>query len=244
MADDLFGGHAALYASVRPSYPPELIDWVAAQCQNRSRALDVATGNGQAARDLAEHFDDVVAIDVSDAQLREAKPHPRIRYAVASAESTGLADRSVDLVAAAQALHWFENAAFSAELTRVLRPGGVFAAWGYAFFHIDDDVDSVLRLAVLDVIEPYWPARSRVLWDGWTSVTLPGTPIETPSFEMNEVVTLDSLWKFMSSWSGWQRAVAAGVAVDAGRELVEEVWGDGSPRTKRTPLIFRATRLG
>lgn len=43
---------------------------------------------------------------------------------------TGLADRSVDFITAAQAFHWFDGPAFRAECLRVLRPGGrVFLIW-------------------------------------------------------------------------------------------------------------------
>jgi ubiquinone/menaquinone biosynthesis C-methylase UbiE len=44
---------------------------------------------------------------------------------VALAEASGLADRSVDLVSVAQALHWFDLGRFFAEVQRVARPNAV-----------------------------------------------------------------------------------------------------------------------
>src|SRR5512144_1205793 len=115
---DHFSKTAAAYASFRPDYPPALVAWVASVAPARERAWDCATGNGQAARLLAAHFREVVATDASEAQLREATPHPNVTYAVARAEQSGLPDASCDLVTVAQALHWFELPRFYAEAKR------------------------------------------------------------------------------------------------------------------------------
>ena len=45
----------------------------------------------------------------------------------ATAEATGLASGSLDLLTAAQAFHWFNPPYALAEFARVLRPGGVLA---------------------------------------------------------------------------------------------------------------------
>src|SRR5688572_2187289 len=57
-----------------------------------------------------------------------------VSVAAEPGERTALADASVQLVAVAQALHWFDRDAFFAECARVLAPGGVLAAWGYPDF--------------------------------------------------------------------------------------------------------------
>src|SRR5690606_38991403 len=120
-----FGAVAADYAAFRPTYPEALFAWLAAESPGHALAWDCATGNGQAALALAEHFDAVLATDVSAAQLTHAPPHPHVRYAVAPAEAAPLADASADLVTVAQAFHWFDRDAFFAEAGRVLRPGGL-----------------------------------------------------------------------------------------------------------------------
>ena len=51
---DLFSLQAADYARFRPVYPPELYAWLAAQAPARQLAVDVGTGNGQAAIALLE----------------------------------------------------------------------------------------------------------------------------------------------------------------------------------------------
>lgn len=87
-------------------------------------------GNGQAAEALAPHFKSVHATDASAKQIAEARPIANIRYAVEPADLCSLKNNSADLVTVAQALHWFAHDNFYAEVKRVLKPGGIFAAWG------------------------------------------------------------------------------------------------------------------
>jgi SAM-dependent methyltransferase len=128
---DHFSKISSQYAASRPRYPRALYEWLAQIAPGRERAWDCACGNGQAASDLAGHFSQVIATDLSAEQLREATPHPRIEYPAAVAEASGLPVGSVDVVTVAQALHWFELNRFYQEVRRVLRPGGVLAAWCY-----------------------------------------------------------------------------------------------------------------
>ncbi|HEX3049563.1 MAG TPA: class I SAM-dependent methyltransferase [Aggregatilineaceae bacterium] len=53
---------------------------------------------------------------------------PNIRYQDGIGAKTGLADECADIVTVAQALHWMEPEPTFAEVARILRPGGVFAA--------------------------------------------------------------------------------------------------------------------
>ena len=72
----------------------------------RQLALDVACGTGQVAVSLADAFHRVVAQDSSASQLQHAQQRSNIAYEQAPAEATGLPPASVDLVTAAQCLHW------------------------------------------------------------------------------------------------------------------------------------------
>jgi SAM-dependent methyltransferase len=48
-------------------------------------------------------------------------------------DASGIESNTVDLVTVGQALHWFELPQFYAEVSRILKPGGVFAAFGEVF---------------------------------------------------------------------------------------------------------------
>ena len=77
MFKDLFSLQAADYARFRPVYPPELYAWLAAQAPARGLAVDVGTGNGQAAVALAAHFDRGSGVEASAGRLTEAAPAAR-----------------------------------------------------------------------------------------------------------------------------------------------------------------------
>src|SRR5260370_24511275 len=121
---DHFAQAAPAYATFRPRYPAALFAALAAHAPARHLAWDCATGTGQAAISLADHFEQVVATDASEAQLAAALPHPPVRYQRAPAEASGLPARSVALVTGAQALPWLPPPAFSPERRGVRAPQG------------------------------------------------------------------------------------------------------------------------
>ena len=122
-----------------------LYDFIAGHAPDRGRAWDCGCGNGQAAVALAAHFDAVDASDPSAEQIAQALPHPRVAYAVHPAEHTAYPDASFDAVCVAQALHWFDHARFWPEARRVMKPGALFAAWGYSWMQVSPAFDAALQ---------------------------------------------------------------------------------------------------
>ena len=109
---------AAGYAAFRPTYPGGLAAGLAALAPDRALAVDVGCGSGQLTGALAGHFDTVVGVDVSEAQLAHAAADPRIRYLVGSSDALPVPDGSAALVVAAQVAHWFDLPRFDAEARR------------------------------------------------------------------------------------------------------------------------------
>lgn len=128
------------YAQFRPRYPEALFQEVLSRAAARGTCVDIGCGTGQATEVLAQHFDTVVGIDPSETQLTEARQTAatNVTYRVGVAHSTGVADASADLVTVAQAVHWFDHEKFNAEVTRILKPGGVYVCWGYGTNTIDN----------------------------------------------------------------------------------------------------------
>src|SRR6185503_4614338 len=182
-----FSPLAATYARARPTYPAALYQWLAGLCRCRELAWDCATGNGQAALGLAGHFAHVVATDRSAEQLRHAPRHSRVEYRLASAERSGLAVASVDLVTVAAALHWLDFASFFAEAARVSRPGGVLAAWTYHTAICEPPFDRAFHRLYWDVLRPFFDDRVRYVDDKYAGIEIPGEPIASPPF----TVTVD-----------------------------------------------------
>lgn len=240
---DHFSAQAADYRRFRPSYPPELFDWLAAIAPARERALDVGTGNGQAALGLALHFAEVIATEPSAAQLALAEPHPRVRYAAGTAERLDLPDSSVDLVTAAQAAHWFDGRRFAAEVRRVLRPGGVVAVWTYETFRAGPPVDALIGQFYRDVVGPYWPPERRHVEERYATLSLPFPDVEAPSFELRSTWDVDTALDYLGTWSSVvrYRRLRGGDPLALLAPLLRAAWGPGT-RELRWPIHLRAAR--
>ena len=244
---DHFSGHAGSYAEFRPRYPAALFDFLAAVSPSRRRAWDCATGNGQAALDLAARFEAVVATDASARQLEEAFPHERVTYRVAPAERSGLPDASFDLVTVAQALHWFDVEAFWVEVRRVLVPGGVVAAWCYSMLETEPAIDAILDRFYHDTVGPWWPPERHLVEEGYRSLPLPFEPIGAPAFAITLALDLEGLLGYVRTWSAVRRYAAehGSDPVDALREEIAPSWGDPARRRAvRWPIHLRVGRCG
>ncbi len=242
---DHFSGVASEYALFRPLYTEPLFDWLAGLAPRRDLAWDCATGSGQAAVALASRFERVIATDASAGQVAAAIPHPRVEYRVATAEASGLNPASVDLVTVAQALHWFDRPAFYAEARRVVRPGGVVAAWTYGHPSIDETrADLLLQRFYSETVGPYWPKERALVDAGYRTIDFPfaGAP-PPPVFEMETSWPLAALVGYVATWSAVTRFRAAKGedSVAAFAEALQPLWGDPQrPRRIAWPLALRA----
>jgi SAM-dependent methyltransferase len=78
--------------------------------------------------------------------LAAAAPAPHVEYREAFASQTGLRDGTADIVTCSQSLHWMEPEPTFAEAARILRPGGVFAAYDYDWPPtVDPELDEAYR---------------------------------------------------------------------------------------------------
>lgn len=202
-----FGQNSDAYKAARPAYPEALFEWLASVCGTAARddlnAWDCGTGNGQSALGLARHFAHVDATDVSAEQIAVAAAHPRIAYKVCAAEASGLAGATYDLVAVAQALHWFDFDRFWPEVRRVTKPGAFFAAWGYAWMHSDADVERGLLEPWLTVVERYWAPQNKTLWDSYpvTRTKFPFARVSTPQFAISQALKAEEIVAYLETWS-------------------------------------------
>ncbi|HEX8386022.1 MAG TPA: class I SAM-dependent methyltransferase [Rubricoccaceae bacterium] len=247
-APDHFSDGSAGYAAFRPTYPDALFDWIGGAAPGRALAWDAGTGSGQAAVALADRFDRVVATDLSGSQIAHALPHVDVTYRVAPAEQSGLPDASVDAVTAAQALHWFATDAFYDEVRRVLRPGGLVAAWTYgnAAF-ATPAVGALVDRFYAETVGPDWPPERAHVESGYASLPFPFARVEAPALAVEAALTLDGLAGYLRTWSATARYRATtGVdPVDALVPALAGVWGDAR-RAERTrwPLTVLAGRAG
>ncbi|HYP69230.1 MAG TPA: class I SAM-dependent methyltransferase [Thiobacillaceae bacterium] len=247
---DHFSTGSPDYAAFRPNYPPALFAWLAGLCRRRELAWDCATGNGQAALELAHHFKQVIATDASAQQIEAAKHLPGVEYRVAAAEASGLKTISVDLIAVAQAVHWFDLERFYAEARRVLHPGGVIALWGYGPPILPEPMDQALAHFYAHTIGPYWPPERTLVDDRYRSLAFPFDEVPAPSFAIEVSWNLPRLIAYLATWSAVKRYIAA-IGTNPLTELEAELalhWSpqgsrrdgpDGGARRLEWPLFLR-----
>ena len=244
---DHFGKVAGQYADFRPHYPSALFEWLSAQCQDHDLVWDCGAGSGQASVALAEYFQQVHATDASAGQIAQATAHPRVHYAVAAAESSGLASASADLVTIAQALHWFDLPLFYAEARRVLKPGGVIAAWSYGITTVEGEaVNAAIQHFYKAVIGPYWPAERHHVETGYREIEFPFDGIAIPDISMSAEWSLAQLLGYLRSWSASARyQTATGEdAVQALGQMLIPLWGQPeNTRLISWPLAILAGRV-
>jgi SAM-dependent methyltransferase len=242
---DHFSRQSAAYSRHRPGYPDELIEFVVAGAPDRQLAIDCATGNGQAALQLAPHFDLVLAVDGSESQIAKAREHPRVHYAVATAECLPVSSGCASLVVAAQAAHWFDFDRYYAECRRALKPRGVVAAWTYELFRFDSALDAMVHEFYASEVGPYWPAERRYVEEGYRTLPFPFVEEGRPAFELVTGWTLDDVLGYLASWSAVQRykdARGQDPLVAFGARLAA-AWPPEPVATLRWPIHLRLGRV-
>jgi len=241
---DHFSTVASSYAAFRPTYPPEMISFLAGLAPGRDLAWDCACGSGQAAFLLADHFERVVATDASPEQIGNAAPHPRVGYSVAREDGSGLPDASVSLVTVAQALHWLDRPRLYAEVDRVLRPGGVFAAWCYVLLRISPEIDRVLDWFYSERVGRFWPPERRHTENGYRDLPIPFDEIPGGEWWISSRLDLPRLLGYIGTWSSVRNCRAAGD--DPMPELEAALaphWPDAAARREiRSPVSLRMSR--
>ena len=245
MAQDLFSGHAGAYAKARPTYPPSLFQALADLAPGRTLAWDCATGNGQAALPLAEHFEAVRATDLSPQQLQEAPRHSRITYALGREDESGLEPGTADLVTVAQAYHWFDRDRFHGEVRRVLRPRGLVAIWCYERLQVGLEVDAVIDRLYRQVLEGWWSPERALVETGYTTLPFPFDPVAMPSLAIEGVWSLGNLVAYLETWSALQKKWRATGQnpLDEVRGELEGAWGGDAPKPIRFPLSLKVGRV-
>jgi SAM-dependent methyltransferase len=128
--EERFSDRVSDYIKYRPGYPAALFDhlvhelgitpdWIVA---------DVGAGTGILSAEWVRRGHQVFGVE-PNTPMREAAEEllkGETRYACldGSAEHVGLPIRSIDLIVAGQAFHWFKPTEARAEFQRILKPGG------------------------------------------------------------------------------------------------------------------------
>jgi SAM-dependent methyltransferase len=246
MSSDHFTPVAAQYATFRPSYPDELFDWLAGIAPQCGMAWDCGAGNGQATVALAARFKNVLATDISAAQLAAAPVLPNIEYRESAAEASGLPDGSVDLVTVAQAMHWFDLPKFHTEVRRVLKPRGVLAVWGYNRLLIPHpELQKIVDRFYEEKIGACWPPERVHVETAYRDLPFPFPRLDAPQFSLHKDWSRLQLLGYLRSWSavGRFKAVNGYDPVDALAEEIAAFWPEEECYRVEWPLFMLAGRV-
>jgi SAM-dependent methyltransferase len=138
-------GFAAHYDRFRPKPPGLLLEVLCryARVERPALVVDLGCGTGLSTRAWSGIAHRVVGIEPNGAMLAAADPAPGVEYREAFAHETGLPADSAEIVTCSQSLHWMDPEPTFAEVARILRPGGVFAAYDYDWPPVvDPEVDA------------------------------------------------------------------------------------------------------
>lgn len=136
-----WNGVSATYDAHRPAAPAALAPLLTqlAEAPQPALVVDLGSGTGLSTLPWAGVARQVIGVEPNDEMRAQAERRAardlsgaaQVRFVAAPAERTGLPDACADIVTASQAFHWMEPTETLAEIARILRPGGVFAAYDY-----------------------------------------------------------------------------------------------------------------
>ncbi|MGZ3664169.1 MAG: class I SAM-dependent methyltransferase [Ktedonobacterales bacterium] len=139
-SSDAWTGKATSYDRARPTPPPALLDLLIQliHLPRPTLVVDLGSGTGLSTAIWGERAERVIGIE-PNADMRKAAVHKvedsphaaHIEYREGLAHQTGLPDACADIVTCAQSFHWMEPTSTLAEIARILRPGGLVAAYDY-----------------------------------------------------------------------------------------------------------------
>lgn len=246
MAKDLFSKQSDLYARYRPTYPKELYEYILSFVKDKNTAWDCATGNGQAAVVLADHFKKIIATDISTAQIEKAIFKENIEYKVCSAESTPFEENTFDLVTVAQAYHWIKWDEFKKEVTRVSKTDAVIAVWMY-YNHTtgDKQIDDAVRDFYENVTKPYWDYERRYVEELYNTVEFDYELLAVKQFETVLNWQREDLLGYISSWSAVQKMIKVNghSPIPIIEEEIKKLWPEDEVKKVTFPIYLKLGKI-
>ena len=260
-----FQGFGQLYDQNRPAAPTEVVSILTSYLGERPRSvLDVGCGTGLSSWIWADKADHVLGVEPSDdmravalSKWAAAGSPEHLRFVPGFSHALDMKDDSMDIITCSQSFHWMEPKSTLKEFARVLRPGGVFAAYDcdwppvldwrleQAYLALIAEADETAeRLARLEGQEP---ARKWGKEHHLENIRMSGhfRYVNEVVFHNREFFDADRYVNLALSQGGLQTALKLGAdalpqAAESFRLLAREIFGGKS----RSVLFSYRMRLG
>ena len=245
---DNFSVQSEGYSKFRPIYPVALYDEILSHVRSFDNCWDCATGNGQMAIELAPHFKQLVATDISANQLAKAPKRDNISYDVERAEHTSFSENTFDLITVGQAVHWFDHQHFNIEVNRVANNGGVIALIGYGLMFGDKAFDEHLMKFYNGTLNGYWDPERKHIDEHYNSIPFPFKAIElSQSFSIDVNWNIAQLQGYLNTWSSVNKYFKQHNA-DPVEPFIEKlissgIWPRNEMRDIHFPLFVKLGRI-
>lgn len=241
---DNFSHRSDKYLLYRPNYPTELFSFLLSQLNDDKTAWDCGTGNGQIAIELAKHFDEIYATDISAQQIENSIPKQNIIYSVQPSEATYFADKTFDLITVAQAIHWFDFEKFYIEVKRVAKPLGIIAVIGYGLIKTFDEADAIIEDFYFNTIGSFWDAERKYIDENYLTIPFPFQEIEAPQFSNELHWNFEHLIGYLSTWSAVKHYIKAKGEnpISLIEEKLKQCWGNET-RSVRFDILLRVGKI-
>ena len=131
---DRFSGFADIYDQVRPEMPEYPIEIITTYLNKKADVVvDLGCGPGLSTIAWKHHCNAVIGIEPGDDMFLAAnkKADDTVSFKKAFAHETGLSSNCADVVICSQSFHWMNPELTLAEVNRILKTGGIFAAVDY-----------------------------------------------------------------------------------------------------------------
>lgn len=235
------------YARFRPMYPADLTEYLSSLCGEKSLAVDVGCGTGQLTTLLASEFRNVVGLDSSEDQIRNAVSAENVAYVQSPAEALPIEDGSADLVTAAQAAHWFDRTKFYEESRRITKPNAVLALLCYSIPRFENvKVDELFQDLYFKQLGEYWSPVLKLVDEEYRTLDFPFESCGQYSGSVSRVLTYKDVLGYVSTWSAARAVEVSGEIhiLDDFAEMLEQIWPESETIASTWFINSRIGRLG